>query len=447
MGLNFRPDHPFDPKKSRIYYGWIVVTAGTLGMMSAVPGSPPGVSPFVDPMIAAYGDLDRASFSLAYTLGTLLTGIVTFILGERLDRADLRVVCMLIYAAFGMTMIGLGSFDAIYHAWIPEEARRGWMGWTVLFVGFFLARVTGMGITMTLCRSMVARWFSERRGLAVTLNGAVLSLSFSGAPAVLFWMVDALGWRQTWWYLGAGMGSFLVVLAYLFYRKSPEECGIPIENNQNPATDSGVQRGSETRFPVYKDFKPKEAAGTFMFWAVILAISLNGVYGTGVSFHLNSICQKAGLAVEMAPKLLLGMGVVNIIFTLFWGSISHRVNLKIPLLALYAGMLLSIWGAFEIASLGGQALFCLGAGAAWGSFSILLNLPWPRYFGRTHLGGINGLVSATVIITSALGPYIFGLSEKFSASYDAGLWLCVVAIPLGLLLSAVSKNPQARFKP
>ena len=447
MGPRIRPDHPFDPKKSRVYYGWIVVAAGTLGMISAVPGSPPGVSPFVDPMIEGYGDLDRASFSLAYTLGTLITGIITFLLGERLDRADLRVVCMTIYAAFGITMVGLGSFDLLYHAWIPEEARRGWMSWTVLFIGFFLARLTGMGLTMTLCRSMVSRWFSERRGLAVTLNGAVLSLSFSGAPAVLFWMVDWLGWRKTWWFLGAGMGTILVVLAYVFYRRSPEECGIPIENKEGPAEGSGVQMGSESRFPVYKDFKPKEAASTFMFWAIILAISLNGLYGTGVSFHLNSICEKAGLAVEMAPKLLLGMGFVNIIFTLFWGAISHKVNLKIPLLALYAGMLLSIWGAYGIAHLWGQALFCFGAGVAWGSFSILLNLPWPRYFGRTHLGGINGLVSATVIITSALGPYLFGLSEKYRASYDAGLLLCVAIIPLGLLLSAFSKNPQARYQP
>lgn len=447
MGPSIRPDRPFDPKKSRIYYGWIVLAAGTLGMISAVPGSPPGVSPFVDPMIAAYGDLNRASFSLAYTLGTLITGIITFFLGERLDRADLRVVCIAIYAAFGVTMVGLGSFDLIYQALIPEESRSGWMAWSVLFVGFFLARLTGMGLTMTLCRSMVARWFSERRGLAVTINGAVLSLSFSGAPAVLFWLVDAVGWRQTWWFLGAGMGTFLVIIAFIFYRKSPEECGIPIENKEGPTDGTGVQLGSESRFPVYKDFKPKEAASTLMFWAIILAISLNGLYGTGVSFHLNSICEKAGLDVNIAPKLLLGMGFVNIIFTLFWGTVSHKVNLKIPLVGLYAGMLLSIWGAFEIGTLWGQILFCFGAGAAWGSFSILLNLPWPRYFGRTHLGGINGLVSATVIITSALGPYIFGLSEKFTTSYDESLYLCTVAIPLGLILSALAKNPQARHQP
>ena len=418
---------------------------GTLGMMSAVPASPPGVSPFVDPMITAFGELDRASYSLAYTLGTLLTGVVTFFVGEKLDRLDLRVVCITVYAAFGISLFSLGSLDTLYH-WIPESVRQGWMAWMLLFLGFFAVRLTGMGLTMTLCRSMVARWFSERRGLAVTINGALLSLSFSGAPAAIFWMVDAWGWRETWWSLGAGLGTFLVINAYLFYRRSPEECGIAIENKETDS-DSGMKLGSESRFPVYKDFYPKEAAKTWMFWAVILAISLNGIYGTGTSFHLESMVENAGLTASTAPKLLLGMGAINICFTLFWGSISYKIDLKIPLVFLYAGMLVSIVGAMNLSAFWGQFCFCAGAGAAWGSFSILLNLPWPRYFGRTHLGGINGLVSATVIITSAIGPYIFGLSEKLRASYDAGLIACMLIVPLGLLLSAISKNPQAKYRP
>ncbi|MGB0373201.1 MAG: MFS transporter [Opitutales bacterium] len=442
-----RPDHPIDPKKAPVYYGWLVLAAGTMGMLSAVPGSPPGVSPFVDPMIDAYGGMDRASFSLAYTLGTLFTGIVTFFVGEKLDRLDLRVVCIAVYAAFGLSLIGLGSFDTIYRSVIPESIQSDWIAWCFLFVGFFIARLTGMGLTMTLCRSMVARWFSERRGLAVTINGFILSLSFSGLPAVLFWFVDVVGWRQTWWILGGGLGVFLVLISYIFYRRSPEECGIAIENKENPGEGSGQMAGSESRFPVYKDFYPKEAAQTLMFWAIILGISLNGLYGTGVSFHLESICENAELAGSMAPKLLIGMGFINIFFTLFWGFVSHKTDLRIPLVALYVGMSLSVLGAMNIGEFWGQVLFCSGAGAAWGSFSILLNLPWPRYFGRTHLGGINGLVSATVIITSALGPYVFGLSEKLRSSYDASLVFCLIGIPLGLVLSFISKDPQARYRP
>lgn len=423
------------------------MAAGTLGMMSAVPGSPPGVSPFVDPMIEAYGGLDRASFSLAYTLGTLLTGIITFFIGERLDRLDLRVVCMTIYAAFGLSLVGLGSFDYVYHWLVPESAQAHWIAWSFLFVGFFLSRLTGMGLTMTLCRSMVARWFSDRRGLAVTINGSILSLSFSGMPAVLFWMVDALGWRQTWWVLGSGLGIGLVLLSYLFYRRSPEDCGMAVENKEGSAEDPAQKAGSESRFPVYRDFYPKEAAKTLMFWAIILAISLNGIFGTGVSFHLGSICESAGLSSTMAPTLLISMGIINIFFTLYWGSVSHKTDLRIPLLALYLGMTIGVLGALNISEFWGQAFFCLGSGAAWGSFSILLNLPWPRYFGRTHLGGINGLVSATVIVTSAMGPYVFGLSEQVRASYDAGLVFCLVGVPLGLLLSVFSKDPQAQYRP
>ena len=53
------------------YYGWIVLLAGTFGIMMTTPGQTVGVSVFLDKIIADLG-LPRATVSLLYTIGTLI---------------------------------------------------------------------------------------------------------------------------------------------------------------------------------------------------------------------------------------------------------------------------------------------------------------------------------------------------------------------------------------
>jgi len=55
---------------SPIYYGWVVLAAGTLGMLMTTPDQTVGVSVFLAPIIADLG-LPRSLVSLLYRVGTL----------------------------------------------------------------------------------------------------------------------------------------------------------------------------------------------------------------------------------------------------------------------------------------------------------------------------------------------------------------------------------------
>ncbi len=44
---------PFDPARFPFFYGWIVLSAGTLGILMSAPGQTVGVSVFTDSLIEA----------------------------------------------------------------------------------------------------------------------------------------------------------------------------------------------------------------------------------------------------------------------------------------------------------------------------------------------------------------------------------------------------------
>ncbi|HSP27282.1 MAG TPA: hypothetical protein VLN74_01950, partial [Ilumatobacteraceae bacterium] len=55
---------PFDPARVGFYYGWVVLVAGTLGMIASVPGQTTGVSVFTDDLSDSSG-LTRLQLSIA----------------------------------------------------------------------------------------------------------------------------------------------------------------------------------------------------------------------------------------------------------------------------------------------------------------------------------------------------------------------------------------------
>ena len=72
-------------------------------------------------------------------------------------------------------------------------------------------------------------------------------------------------------------------------------------------------------------------------------------------------------------------------------------------------------------------------GTGSGLWSVISNLAFIRYFGALHLGEVTGLVTATMVFSSAIGPALFSLGLDWSGSYAAADWLCIgLIMPLWL---------------
>ena len=61
-----------NPAKSPVFYGYVVLVIGSIGIYCSIPGQTIGVSVFTDPVKDALG-LSRNQFSNAYMIGTILS--------------------------------------------------------------------------------------------------------------------------------------------------------------------------------------------------------------------------------------------------------------------------------------------------------------------------------------------------------------------------------------
>ena len=111
-----------------MYYGWVVLVVGTLGLMMTTPGQTVGVSVFLDPIIDELG-ATRAGVSLLYTLGTLAGALALPFVGRAIDRRGPR-------RAVAWIATGLAG-ACVYMATVTSL--------TALAIGFVLLRGLGQG--------------------------------------------------------------------------------------------------------------------------------------------------------------------------------------------------------------------------------------------------------------------------------------------------------------
>jgi sugar phosphate permease len=432
----FRVDRPFDARQSPVYYGWVVLFFGTLGMIAAIPGSPPGMSIFVDGMIVSL-DMSRTQFSLSYTLGTITAGIIAPFAGSLVDRYGARLMGCISYLGLGLLLIFTGFLDRIF-SYFGASVGGFPLAFILVFIAFAGIRLFGMSFGMTVCRSMVFRWFEGRRGWAAAINGVALSLSFSSAPVLLNGVVVSFGWQQTWLLLGVLFIVIMTLIAYVFFRDDPESCGIEVEQGSKKSR-------LNTRVVASHDYTAKQAMKTWVFWIFVSGLALNALIGTGAAFHLIAIGESQGVSRADAVAVFLPVAIFHVITTLSVGTFSDRIPLRYFLIFMVGMQTLGLYGLTNLGDPLLKWFYIAGSGFAWGAFGVLFNITWPRFYGRKYLGSINGWVGGITVMTSAMGPLIFGLSQQYTDSFATAIWICAAPCPLVLAAAFFARNPQRQF--
>jgi predicted MFS family arabinose efflux permease len=87
-----------------------------------------------------------------------------------------------------------------------------------------------------------------------------------------------------------------------------------------------------------------------------------------------------------------------------------------------------------------MAIFGLGIGGTM----FLQNFLWADYFGRTHLGRIQGIVNPITLTIGGIGAPLAGYVRDSTGSYDSIWWAGVVLIVIGAVALAVTRPPVRR---
>jgi len=403
---------PFKPASSPVYYGWIIIALGTLGVLMSIPGQTMGVSVFTDYLIDALG-LTRLNLSLTYMIGTTLSSLILTYGGKFYDRHGVRVSVLLSGSLMGAVLFLLSRVDRI-------AGGNYTLGFILMVFGFFLLRFSGQGVLTMISRSMVMKWFNKRRGFAAALLGVATSFGFSYAPRILDRLIQNFTWRGAWQVLGLVCGFGFALFAFLFYRDSPEVCGLkqdgPGKIKENPRAD---------KLHKTEELTLKEAKRRPSFWIFALSLAMLGLYNTAYTFHVVSLFDKIGLDRTQAIGIFLPISLVTVSVQFFISALSDRIRLEYIFLIFLFSLTLGMGAVLFLGTGLPLLLLIAGMGISGGTFGTLSSITWVRLYGHTHLGAISGFAMGWMVAGSAVGPYLFSLAEQLTGSYNPAVIACM----------------------
>lgn len=433
-GKLWDPRVPFDPARFPFFYGWVIVAASTIGIIASIPGQTMGVSVYTDTYIDVLG-IDRVQMTTAYLIGTGLSGFLVSTGGLLFDRLGARKFFVLAVLLFGAALVFMSQMDRI--------VRLFGMTGSVVFAlvvasaGFTGIRLFGQGMVTLGSRSMLSKWWNLRRGRMVAISGCFVAFGFSLAPRVLDWEMQFFGWRGSLLFNAAVLMIGLSFLSWLFFRDNPEECGLEMDNGWHP-----VNRRENPDTLLLKEFTHKEAMRTYSFWIITLCLSFHGLFSTAYTFHVIDLGRSFSVPRETILNFFIYSSFLSVGMNFLVGYITDRIRLRFVITFFCFGGVLFCLGLLMLPRPAGMALLILGMGTSWGVFPVLSTVGYARYFGRAHIGAINGASMAWLVWGSAVGPLFFSLAKDFVGGYEPAIIASLGVYVLLGIGSLFSRNPS-----
>lgn len=361
-------------------------------------------------------DLGNGEFGLIYSLATLATAGALIWLGRLMDHVDLRVYTGLTCLAY------IGA--CLYMAFVPTLP-------ILLFVGFFLLRLTGQGLMSHIGVTAMGRQFDAERGMAVS----IASLGFPAAEAVFpplgVAVMALVGWRNTWLAFGITLAVILVPLALWLLRGHVERESR--RKGELEDAERAAESGSWSMRAVLRDIH---------FYRVLPSVLLTAFTVTGLFFHQAELAAHKSWSLAWFASAFVAYAVASTAGTLGCGPLIDRFGstrlLPFFLVPMAAGLTALAAGDAPWLAL----VFMTGAGLTAGAGLTLLGALWAEMYGVLHLGSIRSFVWSLVVFASAIAPALFGWLLDAGVRIESIAGGCVIATVCSALLAGISRLPK-----
>lgn len=393
-----------------IFYGWWVVAAFSV-MTFTSTGIRHAVGPFLKPIVADLG-LDRASFSLVIAVSLFLYGVFMPVAGLALDRFGARAVAsigtVLLVASLVLTGMvrDVWEFAVVYGVLVP------------------------LGLAATgpvIASGVVARWFSKRRGTALSVLGSASMTGMSLLVPGVTWLILTTGWRTTYVLIGLGVLALMLPLSLWVIRDSPESMGLAADG---AAFEPGAA-GADTAQRVTAG----AAVQTLAFWQLGGSFFTCGFSMSLLSAHGIPMLTDHGYTPMFASWAIAVLGGSSIGFTVMLGALSDRLGRRPVLAGIYAGRVLIFAGFFlirdnpaaiiAVAVLGGTTM----AGTGSMTSALIADL-----WGRFSVGTVLGVIFLGHQTGAAIGAWLAGALFEATGGYGAAFTLaCAFLLGAGIV--------------
>ncbi|KPK04067.1 MAG: hypothetical protein AMJ64_14425 [Betaproteobacteria bacterium SG8_39] len=403
----------FHALNRRFFYGWAILGVAGLGIFASGPGQSHTFSVFVGPIGRDLG-LSNAAIASAYGLATLAAALCLPFMGRLVDRHGPRRMTFAVIALLGLACMLFGAAAGVLS----------------LALGMAALRFLGQGSLMLNCANLVAQWFNRRRGFALSLMALGFGASMAVHPPLGQWLVTEVGWRKAWVVLGLMTWLIMLPPILLLLYDKPEDRGL------HPDGDRAAAEAAAASGQPLAGLSLREALRTPAFYIIAAGWCAIAMLVTTLHFYQVSILRAQGVSAEIAARVFPVSAATMMLAMPFVGRSFDRLRTRY---VFAAGLLVTsaaLIGVTFVQSLAAAIVYAMLFGLNNAFSMTMFGYLMPRYFGRRHLGSLQGTGQMFAVVGASLGPLPVGFAFDYLGGATLTLRLLAI-IPFACAVAAM----------
>ena len=359
--------------------------------------------------------ITHGQFGSIYASATLLSSLILVWIGKKIDDVNILKFASYVIIFLSASCFIFSKISSVIF----------------LFIGIFLMRLAGQGLSSHTATTTISRFFEKNRGRALSTCWLGLSLAEFTLPVLIVFLLTFIEWRDIWLSISILVIIILPIVSYFLVK----DVKLETREKSNSIEDPKEIRQWK-RIEVLKDYRfyiismsmlamPWIATGSFVYQSFITTSKEWGPYIIAQSFMAYSIFS------------VITLFISGFIIDKF-SSRRLLIYMNIPLL--FSTIVLLSFNA-EISS-----FFFFGLlGITNGLANVLGSSTWAEIYGVKYIGSIKALTTALMVFATAFGTALFGILIDFGFTIEqiavvSGLYILTSIILLYLVKNKL--NPE-----
>ncbi|TCR80759.1 MFS transporter [Rhizobium sp. BK376] len=406
--------------KPKLYYGWVIVFFSAL--MQAVG---PGQVYLNGIIIVSFRDRFAVSNEeiLLATTGIMMIsyGISSALFGILVGRVPLSWFSAAILTAMSVGYLALSMVTEVWQ------------------VAVIYALVFGIGqMALPVAQTMIARWFTLRRGLAFGIASCGFALPGFFIAPLMTYSIGRFGFSPTMVAYGVII-ALMIPFAIRLIVNWPEDKGLFPDGMPDPASavPSTASRQSES-------FEVRALIRSPHFWVVGLIVTISPLIVSQLMTYLVPMANASHVDLQAASFFLSGLAVSSVASKLLVGWLADRIPLRVLTTIPAAGYVIACLLFMNEGSALSFGIGALIAGASGGASAVMMAYVVGQVFGRNAFGTVAGLVTPIMVVLSLAATWTTGRLVDLHGHYQTVLQgfigLSLIAAALSMLLRPTRAN-------
>ena len=359
--------------------------------------------------------ITHGQFGSIYASATLLSSVVLVWIGKKIDDVNILKFASYVIIFLSASCFIFSKISSVIF----------------LFIGIFLMRLAGQGLSSHTATTTISRFFEKNRGRALSTGWLGLSLAEFIMPVLIVFLLTFIEWRDIWVSI-----SILVILVL------PLATFVLVKEVKLDTREESKIEGNNQEI---KQWKRIEVLKDYRFYIICMTMLAMPWIATGSFVYQSFISSSKEWGPYVIAQSFMAYSILSVITLFISGFLIDKFTSRKLLIYMNIPLFFATTVLYYFDAPFSSFVFFGLLGVTNGLANVLGSSTWAEIYGVKFIGSIKALTTALMVFATAFGTALFGIL------IDIGFTIENIAVVSGvyifcsiiLLYSVKNKlNPQ-----